>query len=217
MKSLFYVEEDFVAGLLKDYFVAAGGDSAQFVRRGSNGLADRLSKEGLDLFLAQSEDPDKLARILGLVRRQQRKIPTLLLTSHAEEIPKRLRSLAHCVSLSELLKSNRRWHVRLARTQRTFDEVQKHFADAERVAILLQHGPAPDAIGSGLALRQVLGRNRQPAPLVTFGRVTRPENIAMVKLLEIELEYVTERTLKKFDRIAVVDLQPPHLAHPPEY
>ena len=41
---------------------------------------------------------------------------------------------------------------------------------------------------SGLALRQVLGRNKQTAPLVTFGRVTRPENIAMVKLLEIDAE-----------------------------
>src|SRR5215510_2550245 len=99
MKSLFYVEEDFVAGLLKDYFVVGSGDSADFVRRGTNGLADRLSKDSLDLFLAQSEDPEKLASILEVVRRQERKIPTLVLTSHSEEIPKKLRSFAHCVSL----------------------------------------------------------------------------------------------------------------------
>jgi nanoRNase/pAp phosphatase (c-di-AMP/oligoRNAs hydrolase) len=218
MKSLFYVEEDFVAGLLKDYFAATSrGDSANFIRRGSNGLADRLSKDSIDLFLAQSEDPAKLTRILELVRRQGRRIPTLLLTSHSNEIPLALKSLAHCVSIKELLESSLRWHMRLARTQRWFDEVRAHFAQAERVAILLQDDPDPDAIGSGLALRQVLGRNKQTAPLVTFGRVTRPENIAMVKLLEIEMERVTERTLKHFDRIAVVDLQPPHLAHPPEH
>jgi hypothetical protein len=99
MKSLFYVEEDFVAGLLKDYFVAGNGDSADFIRRGSNGLADRLSKDAVDLFLAQSEDPEKLAKILQLVRRQERKIPTLVLTSHSAEIPQSLRSIAHCVSL----------------------------------------------------------------------------------------------------------------------
>ena len=215
MRSLFYVEEDFVAGLLKDYFVVGSGDTADFVRRGSNGLADRLSKDTLDLFLAQSEDPDRLANILELVRRQERKIPTLVLTSHSDSIPAPLKSFAHCVSLPELLESNLRWHVRLARTQRLFDVVHARFADAERVAILLQDDPDPDAIGSGLALRQVLGRNKQTAPLVTFGRVTRPENIAMVKLLEIEMEQVTERTLRKFDRVAVVDLQPPHLAHPP--
>jgi nanoRNase/pAp phosphatase (c-di-AMP/oligoRNAs hydrolase) len=216
MKSLFYVEEDFVAGLLKDYFVVGSGDSAHFIRRGSNGLADRLSNDTIDLFLAQSEDPEKLGRILELVRRQERKIPTLILTSHSEEIPQELRSIAHCVSLQEILETNLRWHVRLARTQRIYEEVKEHFADAERVAILMQDDPDPDAIGSGLALRQVLGRNKQTAPLVTFGRVTRPENIAMVKLLEIEMERVTAKTLRKFDRIAVVDLQPPHLAHPPE-
>jgi nanoRNase/pAp phosphatase (c-di-AMP/oligoRNAs hydrolase) len=216
MKSLFYVEEDFVAGLLKDYFVTGAGDSAHFVKGRSNGLADRLSKDSIDLFLAQSEDPEKLGRILELVRRQRRQIPTLVLTSHSEEIPQRLRSIAHCVSIQELLESNLRWHIRLAKTQRLFNEVRTHFAPAERVAILVQDDPDPDAIGSGLALRQVLGRNRQTAPLVTFGRVTRPENIAMVKLLEIEMERVTERTLKQFDRVAVVDLQPPHLAHPPE-
>ena len=200
MKSLFYVEEDFVAGLLKDYFVAGNGDVAHFIRRGANGLADRLSKDALDLFLAQSEDPEKLAKILELVRRQERKIPTLILTSHSAEIPQSLRSIAHFVSLQEILESNIRWHVRLARTQRSFDEVHAHFAGAERVAILLQDDPDPDAIGSGLALRQVLGRNKQTAPLVTFGRVTRPENIAMVKLLEIEMERVTLQSLRKFDR-----------------
>jgi nanoRNase/pAp phosphatase (c-di-AMP/oligoRNAs hydrolase) len=46
--------------------------------------------------------------------------------------------------------------------------------------------------------------------------VTRPENIAMVKLLEIEIEKLTASDLKQFDRIALVDLQPPHLSHPPQ-
>jgi nanoRNase/pAp phosphatase (c-di-AMP/oligoRNAs hydrolase) len=157
-----------------------------------------------------------LAKILELVRQQGRKIPTLVLTSHREEIPQQLKSFAHCVSLQELLESNLRWHVRLAKTQRSLEEVRARFEGAESVAILLQDDPDPDAIASGLALRQVLGRNKQTAPLVSYGRVTRPENIAMVKLLEIEIEKTSESQLKKFDRVAVVDLQPPHLSHPPE-
>lgn len=216
MKSVFYIEEDFVAGLLKDFFAAGNGDSAHFIRRASNGLGERLSKDTVDLFVAQSEDPGKLAKILELVRQQGRKIPTLVLTSHSEEIPQQLRSFAHFVSMQELLESNLRWHVRLARTQRRLEEVRNHFDDAESVVILLQDDPDPDAIASGLALRQVLGRNKQTAPLASFGRVTRPENIAMVKLLEIEIERMTDKELGGFERIAVVDLQPPHLSHPPE-
>ena len=94
--------------------------------------------------------------------------------------------------------------------------MKNHFESAEAVLILLQDDPDPDAIASGLALRQVLGRNKQTAPLASFGRVTRPENIAMVKLLEIEIEKLTKESIKNFDRIAVVDLQPPHLSNPPE-
>ena len=216
MKSICYVEEDFVAALLKEYF-SGNGDTATFVRRGTNGLlAEKLSKSQVDLLLVQSEDPERLTKILEMVRQQGRKTPTLVLTSHSHETPEQYKLFAHFVSISELLESNLRWHIRLAMTMRRVEEVRAHFKDAESVAILLQDDPDPDAIGSGIALRQVLGRNKQTAPLVSFGRVTRPENIAMVKLLEIDIEKITEMRLKEFDRLAVVDLQPPHLAHPPE-
>src|SRR5262245_13557222 len=215
MKSVFYVEEDFVAGLLREYFAVNGGD-AHFVKRGSNGyLGDRLSKNQVDLFLAQSEDPDRLAKVLEVVRQQGRKIPTLVLTSRSDEIPQEYKAFAHCVSIQELLESHLRWHIRLAKTMRRVEEVRNHFESAESVLILLQDDPDPDAVASGLALRQVIGRNKQTAPLGSFGRVTRPENISMVKLLEIEIEKITESRIKQFDRIAVVDLQPPHLSHPP--
>jgi nanoRNase/pAp phosphatase (c-di-AMP/oligoRNAs hydrolase) len=216
MKSVFYVEEDFVAGLLKDYF-AGTGTSPEFLSRETNGqLAGRLSRNSIDFFLAQSDDPEQLSAILETVRIHGRRTPTLVITSHPGKIPETCRSFAHCVSLSELLESSLRWHIRLAKTMRRLEEIQAHFKSAESVLILLQDDPDPDAIASGLALRQALGRNKQSAPLGSFGRVTRPENIAMVNLLEIEIEKITESRLREYDRIAVVDLQPPHLAHPPE-
>jgi nanoRNase/pAp phosphatase (c-di-AMP/oligoRNAs hydrolase) len=209
LKSVFYVEDDFVASLLKQYFNGTG-NSTVFLK------SDQIDTDSADLFLAQSEDPEKLSKILENVRRQPRKIPTIVLTSHCERIPEKYKSFAHFVALRELLESNFRWHIRLARTARIVEEVKNHFEGAEAVLILLQDDPDPDAIASGLALRQVLGRNKQTAPLASFGRVTRPENIAMVKLLEIEIEKLTKESIKTFDRIAVVDLQPPHLSNPPE-
>jgi nanoRNase/pAp phosphatase (c-di-AMP/oligoRNAs hydrolase) len=209
LKSVFYVEDDFVAGLLKQYFVGTGNNTV-FLE------TDQIETDSADLFLAQSEDPEKLSRILDSVRRQQRKIPTLVLTSQPERIPEKYKSFAHFVGLLELLESNLRWHIRLARTTRIVEDVKARFEGAESVLILLQDDPDPDAIASGLALRQVLGRNKQTAPLASFGRVTRPENIAMVRLLEIEIEKITKSSLRDFQHIAVVDLQPPHLANPPE-
>lgn len=209
MKSVFYVDDDFVAGLLKQYFVGTG-NSTVFLK------PDHIETDSADLFLAQSEDPEKLTKILECLKGEPRKIPTLVLTSQSYRIPEKYRSFAHFVALPELLESNLRWHIRLARTARIVDEVRGQFDSAGSVLILLQDDPDPDAIASGLALRQVLGRNKQTAPLGSFGRVTRPENIAMVKLLEIDIEKVTKASLKEFAHVAVVDLQPPHLSNPPE-
>jgi nanoRNase/pAp phosphatase (c-di-AMP/oligoRNAs hydrolase) len=215
MKSVFYVEDDFVARLLKQYFVG-NGNHTFFVKRSANGNpGSQVDANAVDLFVAQSDDPDWLSRILESICQQVHRVPTLVLTSQSERIPEKYKSFAHIVSLPELLESNLRWHIRLARTMRIVEEVKAYFDGAESVLILLQDDPDPDAIASGLALRQVLGRNKQTTPLGSFGRVTRPENIAMVKLLEIDIEKITRKTIKHFDRIAVVDLQPPHLSNPP--
>jgi nanoRNase/pAp phosphatase (c-di-AMP/oligoRNAs hydrolase) len=216
MRSVFYVEDDFVAGLLNQYFVG-DGNSTVFLNRSQNGdFAQQIDGHPIDLFLAQSDDPETLSRLLETVHQKNRNVPTLVLTSQPDRVPERYRSLAHFVTVPELLESNFRWHIRLARTMRIVENVKQRFEMAESILILLQDDPDPDAIASGLALRQVLGRNKQTAPLGSYGRVTRPENIAMVKLLEIEIEKITKTSIKSFDRIAVVDLQPPHLANPPK-
>ena len=76
------------------------------------------------------------------------------------------------------------------------------------MGILLQDDPDPDAMASGLALRALLGRTRATAPLLSFGRVTRPENLAMVEALEIEVDQVTPEGLRAYDALAMVDVQP---------
>jgi len=83
-------------------------------------------------------------------------------------------------------------------------------AEGDRVAIMLQDDPDPDAMSSGMALRTLLGRNKQTTPLFSFTPVTRPENRTMVHLLEIEVIPATTDELRAFDKIAMVDVQPPY-------
>ena len=61
------------------------------------------------------------------------------------------------------------------------ERIRSLFDEGKKIHILLQHDPDPDAIGSALALRELLGRNRTTTPIVTFGEVTRPENLAMIR------------------------------------
>jgi nanoRNase/pAp phosphatase (c-di-AMP/oligoRNAs hydrolase) len=87
-------------------------------------------------------------------------------------------------------------------------QYQRYFADADRVLILLHNDPDPDAMASGLALRNVLHRTRTTAIIGAIQGVTRPENLRMLNLLDIHLESVTPQSVKEFSRVAMVDVQP---------
>jgi nanoRNase/pAp phosphatase (c-di-AMP/oligoRNAs hydrolase) len=95
------------------------------------------------------------------------------------------------------------------------ERIRSLFDEGEKIHILLQHDPDPDAIGGALALRELLGRNRATTPIVTFGAVTRPENVAMIDLLDIQIETITPSDLHKDGaRLALVDVQPPYFEQP---
>ena len=82
--------------------------------------------------------------------------------------------------------------------------------DADRILILLHDHPDPDAMASALALRAVLGRNKQTVAIGHFGTdVSRPENVAMMDLLEIDMMRLTPGRVSDFDSVAMVDVQPP--------
>ncbi len=91
-------------------------------------------------------------------------------------------------------------------------QYQRYFSDADRVLIILHNDPDPDALASGLALRTVLRRTKATAVLGAFQNVTRPENLRMVNLLDIHVDTITADSLKDYDRIAMVDVQPHYFA-----
>src|SRR3989442_1673400 len=93
-------------------------------------------------------------------------------------------------------------------TRARVQQYQRYFSDADRVLIVLHNDPDPDAMASGLALRNVLRRTKTTAIIGAFQGVTRPENLRMVNLLDIHLEPITEASLAEYDRIAMVDVQP---------
>ena len=93
-------------------------------------------------------------------------------------------------------------------TRLRVQQYQRFLSDADRIVILLHNDPDPDAIASGLALRNVLRRTKQTAVIAALQGVTRPENQRMMNLLDIHVEILTVGELANFDRIAMVDVQP---------
>lgn len=93
-------------------------------------------------------------------------------------------------------------------TKQKLKELRALVDEGDRVAIVLQDDPDPDAMASAMALRTLLGRNKLTTPLFSFKPVTRPENRTMVHLLEIDIEPAESAELDEYDKIAMVDVQP---------
>jgi nanoRNase/pAp phosphatase (c-di-AMP/oligoRNAs hydrolase) len=110
--------------------------------------------------------------------------------------------------MSELLGGQLLTEFSRALTRAKVQQYQRYFSDADRVLILFHNDPDPDAMASGLALRNVLHRTKTTAILGSIEGVTRPENLRMVHLLDIHVETISPSSLAEYDRIAMVDVQP---------
>lgn len=133
---------------------------------------------------------------------------------HPEEMPRKLdddRELL--LSWAELLARPVNAELRHIQSTHHVKAVREVLDSGDKIALLLQPDPDPDGLASALALRTVLGRNKVSTPIVSFGRVTRPENLAMMRLLDIEVQTIKPDDLAAFDRVALLDTQPSHFKH----
>src|SRR5262245_33285591 len=112
------------------------------------------------------------------------------------------------LSMSELFGGPLLTEFSRSLTRARVHQYQRYLADADRVLILLHNDPDPDAIASGLALRNLLRRTKATAIIGALQGVTRPENLRMLNLLDIHIDTIATESLTEFDRIAMVDVQP---------
>ena len=112
------------------------------------------------------------------------------------------------VELSELIRPTMVTELSRSMTRARVQQYQRYFADADRVLILLHNDPDPDALASGLALRNLLRRTKTTAIIGAMQGVTRPENLRMANMLDIHVERITSASFREFERIATVDVQP---------
>ena len=123
---------------------------------------------------------------------------------HAEESHTEFPDVAY-LAMSELFGGPLLTEFSRSLTRARVQQYQRYFSDADRVLILLHNDPDPDAMASGLALRNVLRRTKATAIIGAIQGVTRPENLRMVNLLDIHVEPVTPESVKTFDRVVMVE------------
>ncbi len=90
------------------------------------------------------------------------------------------------------------------------EQLTKLFSKNDRWLILFIGDP--DALASGMALKRILARRVQCVGLAMVNEITRPDNLAMVRYLQIPVKRLNPLLLAQYDRFALVDSQPHH--HP---
>ncbi len=116
---------------------------------------------------------------------------------------------ARYVKFEEVVDSQISFEEKLARADISVRQIREVHRDAKRLLILVHNQPDPDAIASALALRTLLRRNRKTTTIGYLGeKISRPENVAMVELMDIDLQMISHEDIKNFDSIALIDVQP---------
>ncbi len=154
-------------------------------------------------------------KVYTLLRSLRSNLSILSLSPGVENAAKKRDPFLRHVPLEDVFKEFCAAQLLDVLNQQQVEKIRTLFREKDKIQILLQHDPDPDAIGSALALRELLGRNRATTPIVTFGEVTRPENLAMLRLLDIQIDKITHEELHQDRaRLALVDVQPPYFEQP---
>jgi nanoRNase/pAp phosphatase (c-di-AMP/oligoRNAs hydrolase) len=224
MRPVLICPDDFLAQLLRDaalpgepplFLVRDRAARARIARRGGRAIAGDLEDPAVYRRAFKSGDVPaflagpvaRLPKMLAALRAAAPHAPVVVLTEDEAPLdgtPPGVIRLPMATFTERVIQPE----LHRAALRPRVERIRRHFEAAERVLIMLQDDPDPDAIASALALRTLLGRNKASAPIATFGTMTRPENLALCKIMDIEVEEIRASALAGYDRVAMVDTQP---------
>jgi nanoRNase/pAp phosphatase (c-di-AMP/oligoRNAs hydrolase) len=229
IRCLLVCPDDFLWRLLSDageprlapiYLVESAQARARIGQRGGEVLSGDLENEAIyrrgfrsgqePVLLAVARS--RQARIAAAIRRVAPQAPILALAE--DRLPGGEPEGVTTIAMDAFAERVVGPELERAVTRARLGRIRAHFEGAERVLIMMQDDPDPDAIASGLALRALLGRNKTAAPIATFGTITRAENRAMTRILEIDVEQIKPSAVEEYDRVAIVDAQPSFFEEP---
>lgn len=232
MNTIIFLDDDLLPQVLGSS-LAGGKDPAVFAtpkrnlarslkRRGwkaisggldSTRLYNRTGLNGASRIIIDLADQGAVRKVVSQVYARVGEVPIVVVTKEDTGIDRA--SLCaefpgvKLVRVRELVEDRLMVELDYAATRRLVRHYCDDFEKAERVLILLHDDPDPDSLASGLALRTILGRNRQTAVIGSFGSVTRPENVRMCEMLGIKVKILeNDDEVRRFDRVVVLDIQP---------
>jgi nanoRNase/pAp phosphatase (c-di-AMP/oligoRNAs hydrolase) len=84
----------------------------------------------------------------------------------------------------------------------------RQFSSTDQVLVVISADP--DALASALAVVRLLAGRTAGVTISNVNQVSRPDNLAMIRLLKVNLYSFNEITLDTFNKVVIVDSQPNH-------
>ena len=82
------------------------------------------------------------------------------------------------------------------------------FEHGDHVLVIINADP--DAIASAMAVKRLLWRKVAGVTITHINIIKRPDNLAMIRLLDVDLVYIENIDGNHFNRFVIVDSQPDH-------
>ena len=95
-----------------------------------------------------------------------------------------------------------------SRAEQRLEDFYQYFSPEDQVLILINADP--DSIASAMSVRRLLWRKVTSTTICTINEIRRPDNLAMIRLLNIKLIHYNELQRDTCNRVVMVDSQPSH-------
>ena len=95
-----------------------------------------------------------------------------------------------------------------SRAEQRLEEFYQQFVPEDQVLILINADP--DSIASAMSIRRLLWRKVAGTIICTINEIRRPDNLALIRLLNIKLIHFNELQPDTYTRVVMVDSQPSH-------
>lgn len=203
------------------YFWAAGDGKQPRLRGGSSTLRGdptdprtfETLRDAAPIVIVDVHDERYATRVARAVTTALPNVPVLIIDRERRRHAGRHGTTEGAVTWideGELLAEAIDTLLRRAGARRRLRGLERALRGARRIAFLVQHDPDPDAIASALALRAALRYSPSAAPIISCGKISRPENRRLVDQLGIKVRHVSESQLRSFGPLILVDVQPPY-------
>jgi len=153
------------------------------------------------------EDAARANAVMRAVRRVRSDAAVLILHDEVDHVAGD-GTLARAGRLRDVLRLDLDEELHRLEAQRRLFCMRAFAERAAIVPILMHPAPDPDALASAFAVRVLLGRDADAAPIVTLAESHRPESGRMARLLKLAVVRITAAELRGFERVIAVDHQP---------